>query len=98
MVESAKKSDGIDVGLLRVKIATLPGTPSCSVHPEYTGAEHTFMIHSRGSKDQAQTFCPKCQRDIMMRLLRDYLTFPGLKELMFAGEETPTLLLPAAKS
>jgi hypothetical protein len=67
---------------MRVKLSTVPDMPECSLHDISPKPEHVFVIHTRGKKEHAQYLCVHCQREVLERLLIDWLTFPGLRKEM----------------
>lgn len=63
---------------INLKSATVP---PCTMHGDAV-RDHVLVIHGKGSPQAALYFCPPCEKSLLERLLKDYLTFPGLKKEM----------------
>jgi hypothetical protein len=56
--------------------------PPCSVHTDKGNARDVFVIHAHGPISKALTFCAECQIELICRLLRDALLYPGLRAIL----------------
>jgi hypothetical protein len=82
LMAEQKSQDKTAFAMIRVRLDSVPGAIPCSMHPLLEGAEHTFIIHSRGTPDLALYFCVDCQRELTQRLVKDFLSYPRLAQQM----------------